>query len=176
ASLPYASSLCGACYDVCPVKINIPEILVHLRDEDVRTQHGERSDDGAAAAPARTRRLPQAPSEMDLMMKGASFVMSSGKRMALAEKALPLGRAVAGKDRAISWLPGTAGGWTDERDIPAPPKESFRNWWAKHAGETQQRVAADGGPVTDGAAATTGADGGPQDGSADDTQHDGGER
>lgn len=161
ASLPYASSLCGACYDVCPVKINIPEILVHLRDEDVRTQHGERSDDGAAAAPARTRRLPQAPSEMDLMMKGASFVMSSGKRMALAEKALPLGRAVAGRDRAISWLPGTAGGWTDERDIPAPPKESFRNWWAKHADETQQRVAADGGP---------------QDGSADDTQHDGGER
>src|SRR5881227_50533 len=30
-SLPYASSLCGACYDVCPVKINIPEILIHLR-------------------------------------------------------------------------------------------------------------------------------------------------
>ncbi|MCC5782347.1 (4Fe-4S)-binding protein, partial [Kocuria sp. CCUG 69068] len=176
ASLPYASSLCGACYDVCPVKINIPEILVHLRDEDVRTQHGERSDDGAAAAPARTRRLLQAPSEMDLMMKGASFVMSSGKRMALAEKALPLGRAVAGRDRAISWLPGTAGGWTDERDIPAPPKESFRNWWAKHADETQQRVTADGGPVTDGAAATTGADGVPQDGTADDTQHDGGER
>ena len=87
--------------------------------------------------------------------------MSSGKRMALAEKALPLGRAVAGKDRAISWLPGTAGGWTDERDIPAPPKESFRNWWAKHADETQQRVAADGGP---------------HDGTADETQHDGGER
>ena len=30
-SLPYASSLCGACYEVCPVKINIPEILIHLR-------------------------------------------------------------------------------------------------------------------------------------------------
>jgi L-lactate dehydrogenase complex protein LldF len=30
-SLPYASSLCGACYEVCPVKINIPEVLVHLR-------------------------------------------------------------------------------------------------------------------------------------------------
>ncbi len=144
ASLPYASSLCGACYDVCPVKINIPEILVHLRDEDVRTQHGERSDDGAAAAPARTRRTPKAPSQMDLLMKGASFVMSSGRRMALAEKGLPLGRVVAGKDRAISWLPGVVGGWTDERDIPAPPRESFRNWWAGHAGETDQRLAADG--------------------------------
>ncbi len=31
-TLPYASSLCGACYEVCPVKINIPEVLVHLRD------------------------------------------------------------------------------------------------------------------------------------------------
>ena len=30
-SLPYASSLCGACYQVCPIKINIPEVLVHLR-------------------------------------------------------------------------------------------------------------------------------------------------
>src|SRR6185437_621397 len=35
-SLPYASSLCGACYDVCPVKINIPEVLVHLRGQVVR--------------------------------------------------------------------------------------------------------------------------------------------
>ncbi|MFD0786529.1 lactate utilization protein B, partial [Micromonospora azadirachtae] len=33
ASLPYASTLCGACYDACPVKINIPELLVHLRDQ-----------------------------------------------------------------------------------------------------------------------------------------------
>jgi L-lactate dehydrogenase complex protein LldF len=33
ASLPYASTLCGACYEVCPVKINIPHILVHLRNQ-----------------------------------------------------------------------------------------------------------------------------------------------
>jgi L-lactate dehydrogenase complex protein LldF len=31
ASLPYASTLCGACYEVCPVKIDIPRILLHLR-------------------------------------------------------------------------------------------------------------------------------------------------
>src|SRR6202042_696529 len=35
-SLPYASSLCGACYEVCPVKINIPEVLIHLRNKVVR--------------------------------------------------------------------------------------------------------------------------------------------
>lgn len=36
ASLPYASSLCGACYEVCPVAIDIPEVLVHLRERVVQ--------------------------------------------------------------------------------------------------------------------------------------------
>ncbi len=41
-SLPFASSLCGACYEVCPVKINIPEILIDLRARvtDQERQHG----------------------------------------------------------------------------------------------------------------------------------------
>src|SRR3954469_12041402 len=38
ASLPYASSLCGACFDACPVAIDIPSILVHLRAEHVEAQ------------------------------------------------------------------------------------------------------------------------------------------
>src|SRR5664279_1218329 len=42
ASLPYASSLCGACVDVCPVRIDIPEVLVHLRAKVVE-QHGWQS-------------------------------------------------------------------------------------------------------------------------------------
>ena len=42
ASLPYASSLCGACFEVCPVRIDIPEVLVHLRAKVVE-QHGWRS-------------------------------------------------------------------------------------------------------------------------------------
>lgn len=134
ASLPYASTLCGACYDVCPVKINIPEILVHLRDEDVRTRHEER----------------KMPDQMDMAMKAASFVMSSGRRMSLAERALPLGRAVAGRDRTIGRLPGMAGGWTRERDLPAPPEQSFRHWWGKHADEKEQRVERDGGYRTEG--------------------------
>lgn len=93
----------------------------------------------AKSAPAR-----KFPTQMDAMMKGASFVMSSGKRMSLAEKGLPLGRVVAGRDHAIGWLPGVVGGWTDQRDIPEPPKQSFRNWWKKHEGETEQRLTRDG--------------------------------
>ncbi|MCC9145990.1 MULTISPECIES: LutB/LldF family L-lactate oxidation iron-sulfur protein [unclassified Arthrobacter] len=115
ASLPYASSLCGACYDACPVKINIPEILVHLRSEDVESRRG----------------TTKVPGQMDVAMKAASWVMGSGRRMALAEKALPLGKLAAGPDRKIKKLPGMAAGWTQSRDIPAPPAQSFRDWWAK---------------------------------------------
>ncbi|MEX3566790.1 lactate utilization protein B [Micrococcus endophyticus] len=119
-TLPYASSLCGACFDACPVAIDIPEILVHLRDQDVRARH----------ARARQERKVPVPSQMDLMMKGARTVMSSGTAMSLAERGLPLGRLAAGRDRTLGWLPGIAGGWTDQRDVPAPPRQAFRHWWA----------------------------------------------
>lgn len=130
-SLPYASSLCGACFDACPVKINIPEILVHLRGEDVEAR---RSRPGA-------RRLP---SQFDLAMAGASWAMADGARMGLLERGLPLGKAAAGRDGVISKLPGIGAGWTQSRDIPAPPAESFRAQWAKrekaeqHTDEEQQ--------------------------------------
>ncbi|MBW4096036.1 MAG: iron-sulfur cluster-binding protein [Acidobacteria bacterium] len=114
-SLPYASSLCGACYDACPVKINIPEILVHLRGEDVDSKRG----------------TAKIPTQIDIGMKAASWALSSGKNLGLVEKTLPLGRLVAGSDKKITQLPGIAAGWTQSRDLPAPPKKSFRQWWNK---------------------------------------------
>ena len=67
ASLPYASSLCGACYDVCPVKINIPEILVHLRAPHTETY-------------AEEHRVPSAEASA---MTAAAWVMSNPKRWTL---------------------------------------------------------------------------------------------
>ena len=64
-------------------------------------------------------------------MKAASWALSSGKNLGLVEKALPLGRLAAGPDRKITKLPGIAAGWTQSRDIPAPPGQSFRQWWNK---------------------------------------------
>ncbi|MDH5151859.1 LutB/LldF family L-lactate oxidation iron-sulfur protein [Kocuria palustris] len=185
-SLPYASSLCGRCYEVCPVKIDIPSILVHLRDEDVRTKHGERRQkektqretaerykalvlDQHAHNPEAGERhampeTPQAgsagsagaflrravartqgamPSQMDMLMRAAGLAMSSGTRMRLAEKALPLGRAAVRPMGGLSWLPGVLGGWTQERDIPVMPRESFRSWWQDNGGDAQQRRRAD---------------------------------
>jgi L-lactate dehydrogenase complex protein LldF len=113
-SLPYASSLCGACYEVCPVKINIPEILIHLRGKVVA--NGE------------------SPLSERLGMKAAGLALSDGHRLALAER---LGRFMQWfyeRDGKLQNLPGILKGWTQYRDMPALPKESFREWWAKRQG------------------------------------------
>ena len=130
SSLPYASSLCGACYEVCPVKINFPEVLVHLRAKDVESQHAVREFEGNKKAPF---------SQMDGMMLGAKKLFTSGKMMSIAERGLPMSRLISGRKHKITAIPGIAGGWTAYRDIPEPPKESFRNWWKKERGQAPAR-------------------------------------
>ena len=130
SSLPYASSLCGACFEVCPVKINFPEVLVHLRAKDVESKHAVREFEGNKKAPF---------SQMDAMMLGAKKLFTSGKMMSVAERGLPMSRLIAGRKHKITAVPGIVGGWTEYRDIPEPPKESFRNWWKKEKGKTAAR-------------------------------------
>lgn len=116
ASLPYASSLCGACFDACPVRIDIPSILVHLRAAQVDSERGGM------------------PGGQDLAMKAAAWAMGSSKRFALAEKALSAGRLVAGADHRITALPWPGSKWTASRDVPEPPAETFRQWWSRTHG------------------------------------------
>lgn len=116
AELPFASTLCGACFDVCPVKIDIPSILVELRERIASGDEKTRDRAWAAA------------------MGAASEVMRSGRRFALAEKALPLGRAIAGAKGRITSLPWPGSAWTQSRDLPAPPPQSFRQWVKHHEG------------------------------------------
>ena len=129
-SLPYASSLCGACFEVCPVKINFPEVLVHLRAKDVESKHAVREFEGNKKAPF---------SQMDAMMLGAKKLFTSGKMMSIAERGLPMSRLITGRKHKITTVPGLVGGWTEYRDIPEPPKESFRNWWKKEKGAAPAR-------------------------------------
>ncbi len=117
ASLPFASSLCGACFDACPVRIDIPSILVHLRAEQVDAERGG------------------IPSGQDLAMKAAAWVMGSPKRFATAEWAAGAGRLLANSDHRITALPWPASKWTASRDLPEPPRETFRQWWARTHGE-----------------------------------------
>lgn len=117
ASLPYASTLCGACYDACPVKIDIPTMLVHLRAREVDA--------------ARAHGLP---SGLDVAMKAAAVAMSDARRFALAERAMGVGRLLSRRRGRIRSLPWPLSAWTSARDIPAPPKETFRQWWLRERG------------------------------------------
>ena|SRR6185437_2193566 len=114
-SLPYASSLCGACYEVCPVKINIPEVLIHLRHEVVEQK-------GMSAEA--------------LAMKMMGVIFMSERRFRAAQRLGRMAEApLVRKDGQgvgwIDWLPGQLGGWTQVRDLQAMPKETFRDWWEK---------------------------------------------
>jgi L-lactate dehydrogenase complex protein LldF len=113
ASLPYASSLCGACYEVCPVRIDIPSVLVHLRAQIVE---------------AKGKRTPEAAG-----MAALGWILGSPKRYEAAQKAGSLARLLA-KSGQISRLPWPGSKWTVSRDLPAPPKESFRAWWRRTHG------------------------------------------
>jgi len=118
ASLPFASSLCGACYDACPVKIDIPSILVHLR-----ARHVEEA--------ARTSRVPGPEA---VTMAAAAWAMSDPARFAAAQRGGRLGRLL-GRRGAIRRLPPPLSGWTRARDAPVPPAETFRQWWRREHGD-----------------------------------------
>jgi len=116
-SLPYASSLCGACYEVCPVKINIPEVLVHLRREEVRRE---------AQAPASWR---ERVSGEHAAMRALARVFANRRLYEAAQRAGRVGQWPLVRDGRIQHLPGSLAGWTSMRDLPPVPSQSFREWW-----------------------------------------------
>ncbi|MFY9940017.1 MAG: LutB/LldF family L-lactate oxidation iron-sulfur protein [Silvibacterium sp.] len=114
-SLPYASSLCGACYEVCPVKINIPEVLVYLRSKVVDQNRGK---------------LASVFNQERVAMKMMARILLSRERFETAQRiARVLEKPLVGKDGWIHWLPGLAGRWTAARDLEALPTQTFREWW-----------------------------------------------
>jgi L-lactate dehydrogenase complex protein LldF len=117
-SLPYASSLCGACYEVCPVKIDIPEILIHLRGEIVREDQ---------------KTLRGALSAENLAMQAMAKIFLSHTRYEAAQRLARVGQRLFEHDGQLKNLPGMAGGWTRFRDLRAVPKQSFRDWWKERA-------------------------------------------
>jgi L-lactate dehydrogenase complex protein LldF len=120
--LPFASSLCGACREVCPVKINIPDLLLHLR--------GQAQENFP---------VPSHAGEAISERKSTRFWAWAMKR----PWAFSLGGAAA--RFGVRWLPGSGGSsarkwitklpfypfsnWTKERDFPAPDPVPFRKRW-----------------------------------------------
>jgi L-lactate dehydrogenase complex protein LldF len=121
-SLPWASSLCGACYEVCPVKIDIPSILVHLRGRVIR----EVGEPG-----------PRLEAELEkVSMRALGRVFLTRGRYERAQKAARLGQLPFVRGGTIKRLPGPLGGWTAVRDMKAVPDQSFRDWWRAERGES----------------------------------------
>ncbi|WP_406101998.1 LutB/LldF family L-lactate oxidation iron-sulfur protein [Streptomyces sp. NBC_01003] len=126
ASLPYASSLCGACYEVCPVAIDIPEVLVHLRERIVQggpaTRHGNR----VVLKPAKGHAAERAA------MRAAAWAFTH-------PGALRAGQRVASRTRRFHprTLPGPGRAWSATRDLPLVPAEPFRDWWQRTHGDKE---------------------------------------
>ncbi|MFD7302259.1 MULTISPECIES: LutB/LldF family L-lactate oxidation iron-sulfur protein [Streptomyces] len=125
ASLPYASSLCGACYEVCPVAIDIPEVLVHLRERVVQGGPVTRAGNKVVLRPAKGHAAERAA------MRAARWAFGR-------PGALRTGQRLASRTRRFHprTLPGPGRAWSATRELPPVPAEPFRDWWQRtHGGE-----------------------------------------
>jgi L-lactate dehydrogenase complex protein LldF len=113
--LPWASSLCGACYDACPVKIDIPAILVHLRRRVVEDRDG--------TAPSRR------PDAERTAMALLGRLFRSRRRYEAAQRAARLAARPLRDGSHVRAVPGLMRAWSHSRDLPAPAPQSFRDWW-----------------------------------------------
>ena len=118
ASLPYASTLCGACFEACPVKIDIPSALLELRHKKIENHK---------------------PKVEGVIMGGMGLVFGNQKLWNLSTHMVSLGRILGGFNGKITHLPSFLAGWTDVRDTAVPPKKSFRQWFDSE--EAQQLLA-----------------------------------
>lgn len=107
--LPYASSLCGACYEACPVKIPLHEMLVKLRQRKVRA--------GKTTGQERS------------LMKGFAWIFSDHRRYRLSMKAGRVVQMAFFKNSQTQMVDGPLSAWTKSRALPELAKTSFRERW-----------------------------------------------
>lgn len=115
--LPYASSLCGACREACPVKINIPRMLLTLRRDLTE----------GSKYPLEKRSLLIER----LAFKAWRILFSSNVLLGLSTRFGRLAQVALIRRGAIRWLPGSLGGWTRHRTLKPLPKYSFRDAWSE---------------------------------------------
>ena len=113
-SLPYASSLCGRCNEVCPVKIPITDILLELRYQKAKNEPNQ---------------VERAAFASLAQVWGHSGVWDKLVRM------VALGRVLGGFNGKIEAMPYPISGWTEYRDVAVPPKKTFRQWWGSEEAE-----------------------------------------
>ncbi len=115
--LPFASSLCGACREVCPVKIDIPRMLLHLRHQLVESPDASIKSSSASET---------------WLVRGYAAIMSNPKLLSLTRTILSAMQAPLAKQGRIRRVPfPPLSRWTRSRDLPALPGRSFREIWRK---------------------------------------------
>jgi L-lactate dehydrogenase complex protein LldF len=119
AQLPYASSLCGACRDVCPVKIDIPELLLHLR-----AQVAEESTEGAKHPLEKLSFAAYAA-----LMERPRLLEWTTRAGRVAQRMLGIGERVGKQGAVASRLAPPLGAWTAWRDLRPLAPRSFRDLW-----------------------------------------------
>ncbi|MEJ3721600.1 LutB/LldF family L-lactate oxidation iron-sulfur protein [Paenibacillus polymyxa] len=113
-----ASSLCGACYEACPVKIPLHDMLVYLRRRKVEAGKGDNLETAA--------------------MKGFASVVSSSKRFAAAIRLGQIAQKAVVRKGEITLKLGPLKGWNTYRVAPSLAKKSFRQHWNTLARELEQ--------------------------------------
>jgi len=108
-ALPFASSLCGACGEICPVKIDLPGLLLELRARVV----------ASGGAPLRER----------LFIAGWTAAASRPGRFTAAGRVLRAALRLIG--RRPAWLPFPLSKWVSTRDLPPPARGAFRDRWRR---------------------------------------------
>ncbi|MCC9077146.1 LutB/LldF family L-lactate oxidation iron-sulfur protein [Litorilinea aerophila] len=111
--LPHASSLCGACRDACPVKIDLPRLLLDLRSDQVEANQAPWLERQAMEIFVRT-------------MSSRRSYENAGKLASLASNTMA---ALSGGN--LKFMPPPLSAWTQSRDFPPFAKKSFRELWAE---------------------------------------------
>ncbi len=106
--LPATSSLCGACHEVCPVRIDIPKLLVELRRESTN----------------------EMPRSMRLGLKAYAALTVRPRLFRWVTRSGALLGRLWSRDGWLRRIPLLLRGWTDSRDLPAPAEQTFADWWS----------------------------------------------
>ncbi len=125
--LARASSLCGACKEVCPVDIDLPKLLLRVRAGETQEipapTHISKSQPGAIPG-----RRSNAPRVLSLALRIYSWMAASPKRFKLAQYAMRIAGLIAAPKSAWIWMPAFSG-WGFSKDFPRPAIKPFRDRW-----------------------------------------------
>ena len=116
AQLPYASSLCGACREVCPVKIDIPRLLLHLRSE-------------ITEAAVQKRRAERMAFKLWAMVMSRTWLYKLSARLGGVFQRPLVRDSRIGKLNKFGWLAPPLLAWTNGRDLRPIEQKTFRDKW-----------------------------------------------